>query len=343
MPDLFILAEGGGSGGNVPMLILVAALAAFAVAYFIVGPGRGRSGPQRRGDIPLSMRPYHSDEELETTGMERAMAWGVALAVFSALFLPIYWVIEPARINQAVEDQYQQDVTTGRGLFADACASCHGTNLEGGSAPHPNQDIEAPWPAPTLHNIVARYQDSEVVPDVREFIRITIERGRSGTPMPAFGVAYGGQYSDQQINAMVSYILAVQTGEVGEAQAFEGASGEDLFGMHCATCHGQNAEGNVGPQLLNFFARYGWTGEDDDSLEQARAVAYDTLINGRNVPGKAPMPSFSQVLTDEAIETLIDYIESFQVMEGPRFAQIGGDPDPADDDGDDAATEENGS
>jgi cbb3-type cytochrome c oxidase subunit III len=326
MPDLFILAEGGGSGGTVPILILVAALAAFAVAYFVVGPGRGRTGPQRRGDIPLSMRPYHSDEELETTGMERAMAWGVALAVFAALFLPLYWLIEPDRINRAVEDQYQQDVNNGRGLFADACASCHGTNLEGGSAPHPNQDIEAPWPAPTLHNIVARYQDSEVVTDVQEFIRITIERGRAGTPMPAFGVGEGGQYSDAQIDAMVAYILSVQTGEVGEAQAFEGASGEDLFGANCARCHGDDGEGYVGPQLTNFFARYGWTGEDDDSLEQARAVAYDAIAYGRNVPGKAPMPPFSQVLDDEAIETLIDHLESFQQQEGPRFGQLGGEP-----------------
>jgi mono/diheme cytochrome c family protein len=335
MPDLFILAEGGGSGGNVPILILVAALAAFAVAYFAVGPGRNRQGPKRRGDIPLSMRPYHSDEELETTGMERAMAWGVALATFAALFLPLYWLIEPDRINRAVEEQYQQDVMNGRGLFADACASCHGENLGGGSAPHPDPDIDAPWPAPALDNIVARYQDSEVVTDIPEFIRITIDRGRAGTPMPAFGVGYGGQYSDAQIDAMVAYILSVQTGEIPEAQAFEGQSGEDLFGTHCAHCHGPQAEGYVGPQLLNFFARYGWTGEDDASLETARAVARDTILNGRLVPGKAPMPPFAQVLDDDAIEALIDHLESFQTTEGPRFGQIGGEPQPADDEDED--------
>jgi mono/diheme cytochrome c family protein len=332
MPDLFILAEGGGSGGSGPILILVAALAAFAVAYFVVGPGRTRRGPQRRGDIPLSMRPYHSDEELETTGMERAMAWGVALAVFAALFIPVYWLIEPDRINRAVEDQYQQDVMNGRQLFADACASCHGTNLEGGSAPHPDQEIDAPWPAPALDNIVARYQDSEVVTDVREFIRITIDRGRAGTPMPAFGVGYGGQYSDAQINAMVSYVLSVQTGEIPEAQAFEGQSGEDLFGAHCATCHAADGSGYVGPQLLNFFERFGWSGEDDASLEQARAVAEDTIRRGRLVPGKAPMPPFAQVLDDDAIEALVDHLESIQQTGGPRTAQIGGEPRPEDDD-----------
>ncbi|MFA9432696.1 c-type cytochrome [Egicoccus sp. AB-alg2] len=339
MPGLFILAEGGGSGGNAPMVILVGALAAFALAYFVVGPGRRRKGPQRLGDIPLAMRPYHSDEELETTGMERAMAWGVALAVFASLFLPLYWLIEPGRINQRVDEFYEQDVAAGRALFAEACASCHGTNLEGGSAPHPNPDIEAPWPAPALNNIVARYEGSEIVDDVAGFILMTLENGRPGTPMPAFGVGEGGQYSDQQLQALLAYILSVQTGEVtaeegtvDEAQAFEGASGEDIFAANCARCHGQNGEGYVGPQLLNVFERYGGQEGDEASIEQARAVVRDAVLNGRLVPGKAPMPSFAGVLSDDAIEAVIDHIEGFQETGGPRFGQIGGDPRPEGDD-----------
>ena len=334
MPGLFILAEGGGSGGNVPMVILVGALLAFGVAYFVVGPGRRKKGPQRLGDIPLSMRPYHSDEELETTGMERAMAWGVALAVFASLFLPLYWLIEPGRINQRVDEFYEQDVAAGRALFAEACASCHGANLEGGSAPHPNQEISAAWPAPALDNIVARYADSEIVDDVAEFIMMTLENGRPGTPMPVFGVGEGGQYSDQQLQAILAYILSVQTGEVDQpdAQAFAGASGEDIFANNCARCHGEDGEGYVGPQLLNVFERYGWREGDEVTLEQARAVVRDTIEHGRLVPGKAPMPSFAQVLTDDAIEAVIDHIEGIQETGGPRFGQIGGDPRPEGDD-----------
>ncbi|MEX2503855.1 MAG: c-type cytochrome, partial [Egicoccus sp.] len=263
--------------------------------------------------------------------MERAMAWGVALAVFASLFLPLYWLIEPGRINQRVDEFYEQDVAAGRALFSEACASCHGQDLGGGSAPHPNQEIEAPWPAPSLNNIVARYQDSEVVDDVPHFMYQTIEQGRAGTPMPAFGVGEGGQYSDQQLEAIRAYILSVQTGEVGEvdAQAFEGASGEDIFGANCARCHGENGEGYVGPQLTNFFERYGAVDGDDDSFEQARAVARDTIVNGRHIPGKAPMPPFGQVLTDDAIEAVIEHIEGFQETGGPRYGQIGGDPEPA--------------
>src|SRR5690606_7596201 len=76
-------AEGGSGLSTVVVIVLIAALAAFAVAYVVVGPGKRKAGAKRRGDIPLAMRPYHSDEELETTGLERAMAWGVALSLFS--------------------------------------------------------------------------------------------------------------------------------------------------------------------------------------------------------------------------------------------------------------------
>ena len=333
MPDPILLVEGGGSGGTVPVIILVVALAGFALASFIVGPGK-RKGPKRYADIPLAMRPYHSDEELETSGMERAMAWGVALATFCALFIPLYWLIEPTRIENQVQAHYEQDVADGRVEYQNACASCHGTNLEGGSAPHPDPDIDAAWPAPALDNIVARYEDSEVVEDVREFIRLTLVYGRPGTPMQAFSVAEGGTYSDQQLSAMITYILSVQTGEVPEpdAEAFVGQSGEDLFGNHCATCHGPDGQGYVGPQLQNVFERYGWNPEEEGSGDTARDVIIHAMINGRQVPGKAPMPPFDDTLTPEAMEQIVDHIESFQVTGGPNFGQIGGDPVRADDD-----------
>ncbi len=329
MTTTTFLAAAGGGAGNLPVIILLVALAVFGVAYVIVGPGR-RRGPKRHGDIPLSMRPYHSDEELETTGLERAMAWGVALAVFSSIFLPLYWLIEPQRQDQRVAEHYEQDVEQGRVEYQNACAACHGTNLEGGSAPHPNPEIEAAWPAPRLDNIVARYEDSEIVEDVFDFIVEQTRYGRPGTPMPAFSEAAGGSLNDQQLFAMATYILSVQTGELPEAEAFVGASGEDIFQANCATCHARDASGYVGPQLLNVFERYDWDPDDEESLDHARAAVEDAIRTGRFVPGQADMPPFGQTLSDDAIEQLVDHIEGFQVTGGPSHAQLGPDPSPAD-------------
>jgi mono/diheme cytochrome c family protein len=325
-----VLAAVGGSGA-VPVIILIVALVGFGIAYFVVGPGQ-RKGPKRNADIPLAMRPYHADEELETTGMERAMAWGVALAVFSSLFLALYWLIEPTRINNAVDEFYASDVEHGREEYQNACAACHGVNLEGGSAPHPDPDVEAPWPAPALDNIVARYQDSEVVEDVHQHIMLTLIYGRDGTPMQAFGVQEGGSYSDNQLEQITAYILSVQTGEIPEAQEFVGASGDDVFDNNCARCHGAEAEGWVGPQLQNVFERYGWSGEDDETLGSARTAVEHAVRVGRYVPGEAPMPSFDQELTDDAIDAVIDHLEGLQETGGPRVGQIGGPPRTGDED-----------
>ena len=316
-------------GSSLPILILVLALGGFGLAYVLVGPGK-RKGPKRYGDIPLAQRPYHSDAELEGPGLERAMAWGVAFAVFASLFLPLYWLIEPGRINNRVEEFYSQDVASGRAQYQNACASCHGVNLEGGSAPHPDSSIETAWPVPALNNIVARYRDSAVVDDVRDHILLTLRYGRSGTPMQAFSVGSGGALSDNQLESITAYILSVQTGELPQAQGFVGQSRDALFANNCARCHGENAEGYVGPQLINVFERYGWVPGDDASLEQAKAAVKQAIVNGRIVPGQAPMPSFALELTDEAIDAIVEHLASFQQTGGPAFAQIGGDPKPDD-------------
>lgn len=315
-------------GSNLPILILLLALGGFGVAYMLVGPGK-RKGPKRHGDIPLAMRPYHSDAELEGPGLERAMAWGVAFAVFSSLFLPLYWLIEPGRINTRVDEFYAQDVSSGRASYQNACAACHGVNLEGGSAPHPDASIDTAWPAPALNNIVARYRDSVVVGDVRQHIILTLRYGRNGTPMQAFSLGYGGALSDNQLESITAYILSVQTGELPQATGFVGQSRDSLFANNCARCHGENAEGYVGPQLLNVFERYGWVPGDEASLEGAKAAVKHALINGRNVPGLAPMPSFALELTDEALDEIVEHLAGIQVSGGPSFGQVGGDPVPA--------------
>ena len=334
-------AEGGGSGlSTVVVITLIVALAAFAVAYVVVGPGRRKAGARRLGDIPLAMRPYHSDEELETTGLERAMAWGVALSLFSAVFVAAYWVIEPARINDKTDEFYMDSVDQGRALFSTNCATCHGADAGGGSAPNP-YDADAPWPAPNLSNIQARYAESDIVTDVEHFITTTIKQGRPGTPMPAWGSAYQGPMNDLQIQSIVDYLLAIQNDQVAgpDAQAFEGAlgDGEAVYTNNCARCHGAELQGQVGPQLQNVFERYGWQEGDEEARGAVEETIRGTLMNGRYVPTGAMMPSFANVLTDDAMSAVIDYIFEQQVTGGPRFGQIGGEPTPA---SDAAATEE---
>jgi mono/diheme cytochrome c family protein len=159
----FLLAEAGG-GATVPVIILLVALVGFGWRTSSSAPASAAA--PRNADIPLAMRPVplgrgardHRDGAGDGVGRR---ARGVRLAVPAAVLAD-----RADRINNAVDDFYAQDVAAGRAEYQNACASCHGVNLEGGSAPHPDPDVDAPWPAPALDNIVARYQDSEIVEDV---------------------------------------------------------------------------------------------------------------------------------------------------------------------------------
>ena len=309
---------------TIAILVLLAALAAFAVAYFVAGPGRRRPrAAAPPGDIPLAQRPYFSDEELETTGLERAMSWGVALVVFMAVFLPTYWILEPDRKNDYIDAYYREDVEAGRVEFQTACAQCHGEDAGGGFAPHPDPEIDAPWPVPALDNISARYEDNPNVIDLEAFITQTIKQGRPGTPMPAWGAFYGGSMNDQQVEELVAYILSIQTGKKEGPQAFQGASGREIFETNCARCHGQNAEGNVGPDLHGVFARFGADGTDTKDQE-AREAVRSTIEHGRVVPTGANMPAFEEVLSPDAIARLIEYLESIQEPGETAAAQESG-------------------
>lgn len=341
-------AEGGGVSSSLVIGLLVGALVLFGIAYMVVGPGKADK-PRTKGDIPLAMRPYHSDEELETTGLERAMSWGVALSLFIAVFIPLYWVVEPDRIDNKQDEFYEEDIALGRSLYAANCTTCHGTNAEGGVASHPDPDVTAPWPAPRLSNIAARYEDSNVVSDIEDFIQQTLFQGRPGTPMPAWGSAYAGPMNDQEIEAITTYLLSIQTGELPEvdAQAFVGQSGEEIYTNNCARCHGYDmAEGRVGPNLRIMFDEFGWSGEDDETLDQARASIEYILESGLYVPTGAIMPSFADTLTEDATQELLDYLESIQIPaeEAGRVAGVGQQgtlPQPDDADaGDESDTED---
>jgi hypothetical protein len=219
------------------------------------------------------MRPHHSDEELEPRAWSGRCRGAVALAVFSSLFLPLYWLIEPGRIENAVNEQYEQDVANGRVEYQNACAVL--------PRRQPRRWLGArtrPGHRRPVAGARAR-QHRGPLPGLRGRHRRPRVHVADDLPRPRrhadAGLQHGGGRRLQRPpaqQAIIAYILSVQTGEVDEidAQAFVGRSGDDLFGANCARCHGPNAQGYVGPQLLNVFERYGWTPTTRDPRRPAR-------------------------------------------------------------------------
>lgn len=311
----------------------ILALAGVLVVAFLIYTGNRKRS--RIEDVPPAMRPGYSDEQLERGHLENLMQWGLVLTAVLAVFLPLYWLNERPRLQSEREQFFVQAVTRGEADYLENCALCHSANLGGGAAESP-YDEDATWPAPALNNIVTRYADSNNVTNVRDFIIVTLQRGRPGTPMPVWGAAYGGPMTDQQIEDVTDYVLANQVMEVTEAQPVSAdTTGQGLFEENCAKCHGADGAaggGLPGPSLIGVLERH----SEEDVL--------GILNNGIARWGQPFMPAFGANAyqyegaryDEEALREIIAYLEELQPATLPEGAEQWQTPglDEGDDDGD---------
>jgi mono/diheme cytochrome c family protein len=289
--------------------IIVLAVGAGLALVLLLASGNARR--RLTSAIPPAMRPGYSDEELEGNHLERLMTWGLVLTLFFAVFLPAYWLREPTRAQDKQEWLFAREFAAGEALYQANCAECHGADARGGAAVSPYSD--AAWPAPNLLNIATRYADSRLIVDVREHIEETLYRGRPGTPMPAWGAAYGGPMTDFQVEAITNWILANQEDTAIEASAAlqedgTAVTGEDLYQQNCAKCHGTQLEGIVGPSLQGVFERH-----DEETI-------LGILQNGVQLVGSGMfMPPWQEAwyyegarFDDDALQRIIDYLREAQ-------------------------------
>jgi mono/diheme cytochrome c family protein len=75
------------------------------------------------------------------------------------------------------------------------------------------------------------------------------------------------------------------------------ATGPEVFAQVCASCHGINLDGGVGPSL----------GPDSEAASKPDESLLTTIITGR-----ARMPSFRNQLTEDQIRGLVEYIRAVQ-------------------------------
>lgn len=296
-----------------PTIIVIGLLTLAAVVVVLLLLANASRGRGSSSDIPPAMRPAYSDEQLERRVLERYMAWGVVLTAFFAIFLPVYWLREPTRLNQGTQAAFVASYERGEALYLENCATCHGQNAEGGGAASTYDPADS-WPAPNLTTIVKRYEDSPVV-DVRDYIETTLHRGRPGSPMPAWGVEYGGPMTDQQITDITDWILANQKEEAEEASPASNTTGEELYQENCTRCHGENLEGFIGPSLIGVFERH----NEETVLGILRNGIY--LANGISMPPWQTGYMYPGArYTDDALERIVDYLQDQQPPTAPEGA-----------------------
>ena len=130
--------------------------------------------------------PEHTDVDLDAS-TNRWMWAGVVLMALYVLAFPLYRFYEPSARAEARELQETHLQSEGMSLYADGCASCHGVDGEGVSAPALNSK---------------QFLDSAVV----DQIIALVSHGVPGTAMAAWSVDFGGPLTSEQIRAVSAYV-----------------------------------------------------------------------------------------------------------------------------------------
>jgi len=223
----------------------------FAIVYLFAYPGLGSFG----GWLGWSSQSQYDDE----------------IAEAQAIYGPILEAYYARPIPELLDDP--RAIEIGARLFANNCATCHGSDARGGDG------------FPNLTDDDWLYGGD---PDT---IVTTIRNGRIGN-MPGMGPVLG----PEGVKQMAQYVLQLSGRKHDAAMA---AQAEPKFKQICAACHGPEGRGrqNVGAPNLT----------DDVWLHrgQLEDIEYQ-ITNGRI----NQMPAHAQLLSDEKIHLLALYVSS---------------------------------
>ena len=216
----------------------------------------------------------------------------------SILLLSLLTLLGAMTVSAQQDEQGQ--LLLGAQIYAENCAVCHGPNGEG----RVGATLAKDWPS--------------IRPDLAT--KTTITEGVPGTAMPAWSVANGGPLTDEEIDAVVAFILSWQTG--GAPKITPGPTstsrppiqpvpdlqgdpnrGAILYDKNCAVCHGSDGRGRIGATLAK-----NWGSIRPDLAIQSTIV--------RGVEGST-MPAWGQEhggpLAEEDINDIVAFILSWTV------------------------------
>ncbi len=329
---------------TIALLVLVPALLLWGI--FLIRNRMARQPGALLG-IPRAMRPGQPDATLEGPRLERVLVGGLVFTLTLAFFIPVYWLPEASRQAGFEERFSEESITRGRLIFQKApaldedadpvlfkeqekeialgmgCATCHGGVPDGvpredwaggGLVPEfqdPGTGGIVAYKAPPLQNVFTRWDE--------EIVRFTIERGRPGTPMPAWGVEYGGPMTSQMVDDVMAFLRTLpgnnEAPEISEdcqnpSKSQAKQCGEEIFAARCAVCHGPEGQGRESQPWYQGLAL--WKG---DVRHLDKNLHRYTIINGRRfgfMPqfGEQPaqgIPAPPYPLTDKQIEAVMQY------------------------------------
>lgn len=173
------------------------------------------------------------------------------------------------------------------------CALCHGEERQG----YVNDQ------APSLRS------ESLMRTGFPEQLLFTVAYGRRGTPMAGYFEEIGGPMSNPDLYRLVRWLkeqVPVESIDLpGDRVAGDAQAGREIFAARCAECHGEDAQGKVGPAIGN-PAMLSYT--SDAFLRYA-------IENGRD---GTEMKGFGGILAPEEIDNVVAYLRSRETSWSPE-------------------------
>jgi mono/diheme cytochrome c family protein len=123
--------------------------------------------------------------------LDRYLTWGLLFMVVLIFAFPLYRIREPSLRADAKTTQQAEYTKTGAVAFSNNCASCHGDNGTGGSAPTLNSK-----------EFLGSTEDNQ--------IQLLISGGVSGSSMSAWSQDFGGSLTSEQIREIVTYLRSLE-------------------------------------------------------------------------------------------------------------------------------------
>ena len=229
----------------VPKLVFFCLIvtALFSIGYWLLMPAWPLGSTYTKGLLQTNDH-IELKAALERAAADRAV-WADQIAAKS------YAEIErDPRLMTAVRE-------TGRVLFGDNCAVCHGRNATGG---------------PGFPNLTTSSWLWGGTPEaIAQTIKVGINSPNPETrvsQMPAFG--RDGMLKREEMESVVAYVLSLSRPSSApasdKAQVSKIEAGKAVFAANCVACHGADARGNVEMGAPNLTDHYWIHGSDESSL-----------------------------------------------------------------------------
>jgi mono/diheme cytochrome c family protein len=236
----------------------------------------------------------------------------MSVVVLAMVLLTVRAVMTTPPQAEAVGLTYQEQVSAGQVLYVEHCAECHGEEGEGGVV----EDVEG------LEGTYLEAINSEDFLYTRtdETIFLVTEYGQPNLGMPAFGLAYGGPLTTQEIGAIVTFIRSWDDRIVIEEDAAVPALAEGeipdyethvypIFKRRCISCHREGKE--KGNYIMTTYEAVMNSGDYAPNVIAGDPGGSNLIrmINREEIEAGGPMPP-TRPLRAEEIDVITRWVEA---------------------------------